>query len=107
MFYIYSKNIKDTMKVAKATKEPLRIKASRRDGDNVPNGRDISIEITYHPEKDVKNDIYPHFIVKCVEEELTNTIYFNDAQIVEVRDLYNEFMNQKDESYLEKFRLTF
>lgn len=99
---MYTRSLKDLKNVIDAATligKPLDFSAKRK---SPYTGRDISIEITYHPLKNVKEDIYPYWLLEMREEETFRTVMVDKSNLRLVRDIYNGFVNQgKDESFLD------
>ncbi len=85
--------IKNSIKVSKHTNNPETFSASISNKE-----RDIKIKVTCFTQKDIKQDIYPYFTIEMEEEEFCKTLFL--ADIKEVRDVYNAFISQGNESYL-------
>lgn len=96
MFTISISDLKNTMKVAKHTGEMECFTAQRRDKH-----RDISIIVSYYPQEDKKQDIYPYWTVNMSEEEDFKCVTFGKLDLIKIRDTFNGFMSQGiGESYL-------
>jgi len=98
MYTVTLQSLKDTIKVAKHFNKPENFTTSIRN-----NERDISIIVTYYPDHNPKEDIYPYWLIEMREEELCKKEYLGAKELRKVRDIYASFVNQGNESFLESY----
>ncbi len=98
MFYLSQNDLKNTMFVAKKTNkvDDITAKVSNKD-------REFSIKVTFHPAKDIEKDLFPYWLVEMSEEEFCQKVYFGEKDLKGIKELYNGFINQKQESFLNTY----
>lgn len=98
MFTTTISQLRNTITVAIHTMEPQNFNTK------ISNAvRDIYIEVTYFPEKNIKEDIYPYWHIDMVEEEWSKKLFVEGRDLKQVRDIYNGFVNQGEVSFLENY----